>query len=85
MPRLIGRPIGDTAGMDRLTPKGYDMAQAIPLGRMGHKGECLLLRRGFPYTSAEDIANAALFLLSPAASWITGTVVVRLTISSVAN
>ncbi|ORY33512.1 putative 2,4-dienoyl-CoA reductase [Naematelia encephala] len=52
-------PIGGTVGMDRLTPKGHKPENDVPLGRMG---------------DGEDIANAALFLFSPAASWITGTV-----------
>ncbi|OCF61167.1 peroxisomal 2,4-dienoyl-CoA reductase [Kwoniella mangroviensis CBS 10435] len=52
-------PIGNTEGMSRLTPKGWQAQNDIPLGRMG---------------DTSDIANAALFLFSPAANWITGTV-----------
>ncbi|KAK0555049.1 peroxisomal 2 4-dienoyl-CoA reductase sps19 [Tilletia horrida] len=56
-------PIAGTEGMERLTPKGAQDAIAgqIPMQRMGQK---------------DDIANAALFLFSPAASYITGTKVV---------
>ncbi|WWC91640.1 uncharacterized protein L201_006586 [Kwoniella dendrophila CBS 6074] len=54
-------PIGNTEGMSRLTPKGTNPENGVPLGRMGDTG---------------DIANAAVFLFSPAASWITGTVTV---------
>ncbi|WVW86109.1 hypothetical protein I302_108149 [Kwoniella bestiolae CBS 10118] len=52
-------PIGNTEGMSRLSPMGWDATNDIPLGRMG---------------DTSDIANAAVFLFSPAASWITGTV-----------
>ncbi|WWD19584.1 hypothetical protein CI109_104045 [Kwoniella shandongensis] len=54
-------PIGGTVGMDRLTPKGWKPEGDVPLGRMGE---------------TSDIANAAVFLFSPAAAWITGTVTV---------
>ncbi len=56
-------PIGDTEGMRRLAPLGADkkMASEIPLKRLG---------------SIADISNAALFLVSPAASYITGEILV---------
>ncbi|WWC64638.1 uncharacterized protein I303_107249 [Kwoniella dejecticola CBS 10117] len=54
-------PIGGTEGMSRLTPKGWKPENDIPLGRMG---------------ATSDIANAAVFLFSPAASFMTGTVTV---------
>ncbi|OCF38461.1 peroxisomal 2,4-dienoyl-CoA reductase [Kwoniella heveanensis CBS 569] len=54
-------PIGNTEGMSRLTPKGFDPVNGIPLGRQG---------------ASSDIANAAVYLFSPAASWVTGTVTV---------
>ncbi|WWC71965.1 uncharacterized protein I206_105924 [Kwoniella pini CBS 10737] len=54
-------PIGNTEGMSRLTPKGWKPENDIPLGRMGN---------------TSDIANAAVFLFSPAASYITGTITV---------
>jgi NAD(P)-dependent dehydrogenase (short-subunit alcohol dehydrogenase family) len=54
-------PIADTGGMERLAPKSgvSTLADFIPLGRVGLK---------------EDIANCALFLSSPWASFITGVV-----------
>jgi len=54
-------PIGDTEGMSRLGTKGYNARGTIPLGYMGKR---------------TDIANSALFLFSPAASYITGQVLV---------
>ncbi|WVR00232.1 hypothetical protein IAU59_007374 [Kwoniella sp. CBS 9459] len=54
-------PIGNTEGMSRLTPKGFDPVNGIPLGRQG---------------DSSDIANAAVYLFSPAAAWVTGTVTV---------
>lgn len=56
-------PIGETEGMDRLGAKGMKEAseKLIPLGKMGTK---------------QDIASAAIFLFSAAASWITGSVTV---------
>lgn len=57
--RADDRPIKGTAGMDKLAPKGFQPETQIPLGRMG---------------DGSDIAHAAMFLFSPAAAWITGTV-----------
>ncbi|KAI0808989.1 hypothetical protein BC629DRAFT_1580384 [Irpex lacteus] len=54
-------PIGGTEGMERLGTKGVDGDQRIPAGRLGDK---------------RDIANTAVFLLSDAASFITGQVIV---------
>lgn len=56
-------PIGDTEGMRRLAPLGADkkIASEIPLKRLG---------------SIQDIANAALFLASDAASFVTGEILV---------
>lgn len=59
-------PIGGTEGMDRLSRKRADGTSdhgesGIPLGRMGTK---------------EDIANAAVWLFSDAASFVTGQVIV---------
>jgi NAD(P)-dependent dehydrogenase (short-subunit alcohol dehydrogenase family) len=57
-------PIDDTEGMRRLAP-GEDvrqkLVQALPLQRFGSK---------------DDIANMALFLASPAASYVTGSIMV---------
>lgn len=57
-------PIQGTEGMERLGPKGDDsreaFLQSIPLRRMGLTG---------------DIGNAALFLSTPLASYITGAVI----------
>lgn len=47
--------------MERLGTKGVDGDQRIPAGRLGDK---------------RDIANTAVFLLSDAASFITGQVIV---------
>ncbi|KAJ2932966.1 hypothetical protein H1R20_g4126, partial [Candolleomyces eurysporus] len=54
-------PIANTEGMDRLSPKNVDMDKfnAYPVGRQG---------------DVKDIANATVFLFSPAASYITGQV-----------
>ncbi|KIY50254.1 NAD(P)-binding protein [Fistulina hepatica ATCC 64428] len=55
-------PIGGTEGMDRLSVRGSDSKQRsmmVPAGRMG---------------DVEDIANAAVFFFSDAASYITGQV-----------
>ena len=56
-------PIGDTEGMKRLVPEPIKekLKQRIPLGRFG---------------LIEDIANAAVFLCSDAASFINGAVLV---------
>jgi peroxisomal 2,4-dienoyl-CoA reductase len=56
-------PIGDTEGMRRLAPLGADkkVASEIPLRRLG---------------AIADISNAALFLVSSAASYITGEILV---------
>ncbi|KAJ3532873.1 hypothetical protein NMY22_g7566 [Coprinellus aureogranulatus] len=54
-------PIAGTEGMDRLTPKNADADRIYghPTGRLG---------------DIKDIANATIFLFSPAASYITGQV-----------
>ncbi|RXW23564.1 hypothetical protein EST38_g2318 [Candolleomyces aberdarensis] len=54
-------PIANTEGMDRLSPKNVDKDKfnAYPVGRQG---------------DVKDIANATVFLFSPAASYITGQV-----------
>jgi len=60
---IIPGPIGDTEGMRRLAPTPEAMqavAGTVPLGRVG---------------SAEDVANAALLLASPLASYISGAVI----------
>jgi peroxisomal 2,4-dienoyl-CoA reductase len=56
-------PIGDTEGMRRLAPGalGDKMRAMIPLGRFG---------------AIDEIAQAAVYLASPAAAYITGTVLV---------
>ncbi len=57
-------PIEGTEGMDRLTPDDASRQRVIagiPLGRFGRK---------------EEIADLALFLCSPAAAYITGSVMV---------
>lgn len=56
-------PIGDTEGMRRLAPLGADqkISAEVPLRRLG---------------KINDIANAALFLVSDASSYITGEVLV---------
>ena len=56
-------PIGDTEGMRRLMPPGMkeDLERRIPLKRFGR---------------SEEIADAALFLSSDAAQWITGSILV---------
>ncbi|WP_412028141.1 SDR family oxidoreductase [Deinococcus yunweiensis] len=59
---IIPGPIDGTEGMARLAPdeKSRSMvAGSVPLGRMG---------------VAQDIANAALFLVSDAASYVTGVI-----------
>lgn len=54
-------PIAGTVGMDKLSPKSGFRTETLPLGRMG---------------DTVDIANAAIFLFSPAAQYISGAVVV---------
>ncbi|KAJ6555210.1 2,4-dienoyl-CoA reductase [Mycena vulgaris] len=55
-------PIAGTEGMDRLEGKSADARQTLyPLGRMGVIG---------------DVANATVFLFGPAASYVTGEVLV---------
>ncbi len=56
-------PIGDTEGMKRLVPEPIKekLKQRIPLGRFG---------------LIEDIENAAVFLCSDAASYISGAIIV---------
>lgn len=54
-------PIEGTEGMDRLLPKGREDSWPIPTGRKGQ---------------ARDVANAAVFLFSDAASFISGQVLV---------
>ena len=56
-------PIGDTEGMRRLMPPGMkeDLERRITLKRFGR---------------SEEIADAALFLSSDAAQWITGSILV---------
>jgi NAD(P)-dependent dehydrogenase (short-subunit alcohol dehydrogenase family) len=55
-------PINGTEGMRRLAPKAEikgDIADSMPLGRFGQ---------------VQDIANAAMFLSSPLASYISGVI-----------
>ncbi|KIR62462.1 hypothetical protein I312_103200 [Cryptococcus bacillisporus CA1280] len=54
-------PIAGTMGMDKLGVKGHKIEREVPLGRLG---------------STVDIANAAVFLFSPASAWITGSTLV---------
>ncbi len=56
-------PIGDTEGMRRLLPPDMkdDLLRRIPLRRFGR---------------SEEIGDAAVFLSSPAASWVTGAILV---------
>ena len=60
---IVPGPIDGTEGMKRLAPNDAAraaVAKRVPLGRMG---------------TPEDIAEAALFLASPQARWITGAVI----------
>lgn len=52
-------PIGNTEGMSRLSNQSSSKDKPYPLGRVGH---------------SNDVANAAVFLFSDAASYITGQV-----------
>jgi NAD(P)-dependent dehydrogenase (short-subunit alcohol dehydrogenase family) len=58
---IVPGPIAGTEGMRRLTPPGFEETKraVIPLGRMG---------------TVDDIGQAAVFLASPLASYITGVV-----------
>ena len=59
---IVPGPIADTEGMARLAPTREiqrAVTESVPLGRQGAK---------------EDIAAAAMFLASPAASYITGVI-----------
>lgn len=60
---IIPGPIDDTEGMRRLAPTDAlrtTVRRTVPLGRLGH---------------VDDIANAALLLASPLASYVTGAVI----------
>lgn len=54
-------PIGGTEGFNKLVPNKENFESKIPLQRVG---------------KTTDIANATVFLFSPAAEWITGSVLV---------
>ncbi|WVQ72654.1 hypothetical protein IAR50_002213 [Cryptococcus sp. DSM 104548] len=54
-------PIVGTVGADKLSLKGHQFGKDIPLSRAG---------------DVVDIANAAVYLFSPAAAWVTGAVFV---------
>ncbi|ASK33858.1 short-chain dehydrogenase [Alcanivorax sp. N3-2A] len=59
---LVPGPIGDTEGIQRLAPSEQALEQmeaSVPLGRLGRK---------------EEVANMALMLCSPLASYVTGSV-----------
>lgn len=60
---IVPGPINGTEGMRRLAPGevGEKLRRVIPLGRFGE---------------TEEIGNAAVFLASPLAAWITGTTLV---------
>jgi NAD(P)-dependent dehydrogenase (short-subunit alcohol dehydrogenase family) len=71
--------------MTRLNPGGQPLENLIPLGRVGQTSgfySYLSWRTSRPLIPIEaDIANAVMFLFSPAASWINGSVMVRLCVS----
>ncbi|TYJ58809.1 hypothetical protein B9479_000241 [Cryptococcus floricola] len=54
-------PILGTVGADKLSMKGKKFGKDIPLSRAGH---------------VDDIANAAVYLFSPAAAWVSGSTLV---------
>lgn len=56
---LAPGPIADTEGMSRLSPPGVDLKSKVPLQRLG---------------TTRDIAESTVYLFSPAASYVTGTV-----------
>lgn len=54
-------PIANTEGMKRLGTKGREVERGIPLGKQG---------------DTTDISNYALWVFSPAAAWVNGSVMV---------
>jgi NAD(P)-dependent dehydrogenase (short-subunit alcohol dehydrogenase family) len=60
---IVPGPIEGTEGMDRLAPGkvGEKFTRLVPLGRFGQK---------------DDVAEAAVYLASPLASYVTGTVLI---------
>ncbi|WVO14286.1 hypothetical protein L204_101918 [Cryptococcus depauperatus] len=58
---LAPGPIQGTTGIEKLQTQGQRVEDCIPLGRKG---------------STLDIANAAVYLFSPAAAWVTGAIFV---------